>query len=567
MSCHPSPIRTVTVGSLPGNPPSPWLAPGRGLAGRTPSARTDHRSGIAPNPEGGICEDVPDSIPRASARAVTRTPGKAARHALHGPIGIASVGVERVGDVGEAVEQTPRSAGTAPGRWHTARRSARRCAARGSRRVVMRTMARIAVGRPRARRCPPPPGCRRPARPCPGPRGRPPGTSRMSARIWATGRSRSVAPDITRRSRWMPCCADGFGHMAQCEATRLEHGPREVPPTVGERQPREHAARAVVVDGRPLPREIGQEHQARRARRGATSPPEQRVRGHHRRPGPGAQRSSPPTCRWRSWPRRTATGPAGRRAPGRCPGCPAPGPSTRPGRRTCRRCRPRHRGRPDPRHGSWPARHCHRRRPACRRGCPAPRTDPGSVDADLRRPFHGTPEPGRVRATGTQRGIGGMAGDRRHGADGLSRQTQGEPVPGRQERDAARVPARVMTRQPALVGQRAQLPCRHADGGAQPWRPRRGSRVSSHVSGLPSGLPGPSTATVVGPWPTTADAQQPRSRQRHHMRRARRGPRCTVAAPPVVGILLRGARARRQGRDSGSDRGPAAARRDRRTPP
>jgi hypothetical protein len=71
----PSPIRTVTVGSLRGDPPSrrdgSW-------AGDDLSIATDHRSGISPYPEGEArypcCDPMIRPFGRPSPRAVCHVP-------------------------------------------------------------------------------------------------------------------------------------------------------------------------------------------------------------------------------------------------------------------------------------------------------------------------------------------------------------------------------------------------------------------------------------------------------------------------------------------------------------
>jgi hypothetical protein len=81
---RPSPIRTVTVGSLPGDPPAPRIDADVGSwAGfkRLAPLSADHRSGLPPDPEGeAICVMCPQhsAPPMRPHRAAPRQQGAAA---------------------------------------------------------------------------------------------------------------------------------------------------------------------------------------------------------------------------------------------------------------------------------------------------------------------------------------------------------------------------------------------------------------------------------------------------------------------------------------------------------
>ena len=239
----------------------------------------------------------------------------------------------------------------------------------------------------------------------------------------------------------------------------------------------------VVVDGRSLAGEVGQEHQAlgthrdREGRVDAARPP---AVG-----SPGASTPSDPVHRLADGVHRAAVQPQPgqtRRVPGTCPGRPPPGPSRRPGRPPCRPRRPRHPARPGPRHGSSQGHRCHPRRPGVPAGMPSSAAGPGS-----RLPTtvpHSTARPNRAGSPpppGARRRWGGAtpaAPTRPISA----REAAGEPVPRATGTPApGRAASGSWRGEPALVGQRAQLPDRHPDGVPRARRRSTDARVSSQV--------------------------------------------------------------------------------------
>ena len=359
----PSPIRTVTVGSLPGDSTvTVRAATGRGLTERT-CPPIDHRSGIAPNPEGGVCcvAGAKDSAQVRDSRS-----GRYGGHragAGRGPVpGVsAGPGAGQLAAMSPVGGRDPRSRGTARGRRRRARRSgdAAPRAAPGARRCGPSRASRHGASgyapRPRAA------STAAPSAAVSGTTGMAtgkPGDVRLhlapqTGRGGARRRRPSRAPRSRRRRS-----APRHG-AARTRRPRASPGPGG-PGRVSSVSPANTPARPLVPDGRTLTGEVRQEDQAVGTGFGPGGLRQQVGRV----VGVMVQQPAQPVERLAGRVHRAAVQPdAGQRGcrPVRARDLQLPGPSRPRSRRTSRRCRSPRRRRPCPRRGSSRGRRCPRR--------------------------------------------------------------------------------------------------------------------------------------------------------------------------------------------------------------